>query len=76
MTTKHLDIGCNSNPKNPFACDELYGVDITKQEVSDFIYEKWKSVLIVLRKQLVMIFKNTQLVKNFPMGQILGKSSI
>ena len=28
----------------------------------------------VLRKQLEMIFKNTQLVENFPMGQILGKS--
>ena len=42
MTTKHLDIGCGSNPRNPFAYDELYGVDIIKQEVSDFIYENEK----------------------------------
>ncbi len=26
--TKHLDVGCGSSPRNPFACDELYGVDI------------------------------------------------
>ena len=45
MTTKHLDIGCGSNPRNPFACDELYGVDIIKQEVSDFIYEQCNVVL-------------------------------
>ena len=32
MTTKHLDLGCGSNPRNPFACDELYGIDIIKQE--------------------------------------------
>ena len=31
MTTKHLDIGCGSNPRNPFNCDELYAMDIVKQ---------------------------------------------
>ena len=45
MTTKHLDIGCDSNLRNPFAFDELYGVDIIKQEVSDFIYEQCNVVL-------------------------------
>jgi len=45
MTTKHLDIGCGSNARNPFTCDELYGVDIVKQEVSDFIYEQCNVVL-------------------------------
>ena len=31
MTTQHLDIGCGSNPRNPFNCDELYGVDIVEK---------------------------------------------
>ena len=26
--TKTLDLGCGTNPKNPFKADELYGVDI------------------------------------------------
>jgi len=45
MSTKHLDIGCGSKPRNPFNCDELYGVDIIKQEVNDFIYEQCNVVL-------------------------------
>jgi SAM-dependent methyltransferase len=28
MTTKTLDLGCGSQPKNPFNADEIYGVDI------------------------------------------------
>ena len=28
MTTRHLDLGCGPVPRNPFARDELYGVDI------------------------------------------------
>ena len=31
MTTKHLDIGCGSNPRNPFDCDELHAIDIIGQ---------------------------------------------
>jgi len=31
MTTKHLDIGCGSNPRNPFNCDELYAIDIIEK---------------------------------------------
>jgi hypothetical protein len=34
MTTKHLDIGCGSNPRNPFAYNELYGVDLIKHFAS------------------------------------------
>lgn len=26
--TKHLDLGCGPRPRNPYNCDELYGVDI------------------------------------------------
>ena len=25
---KHLDIGCGTNPKNPYNFDEIYGVDL------------------------------------------------
>ena len=28
MSTKHLDIGCGYSPRDPYASDELYGVDI------------------------------------------------
>ena len=42
---KHLDIGCGSNPRNPFNYDELYGVDIIDQETTDFIYKKCNIVL-------------------------------
>jgi len=40
MSTKHLDIGCGANPRNPFNCDELYGVDIIEQNTTDFNYEQ------------------------------------
>jgi len=40
MTTKHLDIGCGSNPRNPFNCDELYGVDIVEQQPKGFNYKQ------------------------------------
>ena len=28
MSSKTLDLGCGSTPRNPFNADELYGVDI------------------------------------------------
>lgn len=34
--TKHLDIGCGSNPRNPYNYDELYGIDIAEQ--SDVLF--------------------------------------
>ena len=27
MTTKHLDLGCGKNPRNPYFCDEVFGLD-------------------------------------------------
>jgi len=36
--SKHLDIGCGLKPRNPFECDELYGVDIVEQDTTDFNY--------------------------------------
>lgn len=45
MSKKHLDIGCGSNPRNPFEYDELYGVDILDQKVSDFNYQQCNIVL-------------------------------
>ena len=52
MTIKHLDIGCGSNPRNPFSCDELYGVDIIKQEVSD-LFMKMKKCPHCFRKSYI-----------------------
>jgi hypothetical protein len=30
--TKALDLGCGLNPRNPFNCDELYGIDIRENK--------------------------------------------
>lgn len=32
MTKKHLDLGCGPFPKNPYACEVLYGIDIRAGE--------------------------------------------
>jgi len=42
---KHLDIGCGSNPRNPFDHEELYGVDILDKEMPNFNYQKCNVVL-------------------------------
>lgn len=42
---KHLDIGCGSSPRNPFNCDELYGIDIIKQQSNDFNYQQCNIIL-------------------------------
>jgi SAM-dependent methyltransferase len=31
MSTRHLDLGCGARPRNPYARDELHGVDIAAQ---------------------------------------------
>jgi len=31
MKTKHLDVGCGSNPRNPFNYDQLYAIDIVSE---------------------------------------------
>ena len=33
--TKHLDLGCGTNPRNPFDADEVFGVDIRAPENGD-----------------------------------------
>lgn len=33
--TKHLDLGCGPRPRNPYLRDELYGVDIADERVSE-----------------------------------------
>ena len=38
--TSHLDIGCNTNPRNPYNADKLYGVDIIDLDTKDFNYQK------------------------------------
>ena len=65
MTTKHLDIGCCSNPSNPFACDELHGVDIIKQEVSNFILKLLKNIYYTVRykKKSHFLWKFTAIKK-------------
>lgn len=30
MKTRHLDLGCGQNPRNPYSMDLLYGVDLDK----------------------------------------------
>ena len=46
--TSHLDIGCNSNPRNPFDASKLYGVDIIDIETNDFNYHKCNVVFDAL----------------------------
>lgn len=48
MITKHLDIGCGSNPRNPFDCDEIYGVDIIEQSNLNFNYKKCNVIFELL----------------------------
>lgn len=45
INKKHLDIGCGSNPRNPYHCEELYGVDILDQQMSGFNYQQCNVVL-------------------------------
>jgi len=46
--TSHLDIGCNSNPRNPFNASKLYGVDIIDLETNQFNYHKCNLIYDVL----------------------------
>jgi SAM-dependent methyltransferase len=47
MTTKHLDVGCGSKPRNPFNQEQLFGVDILNQVV-DFKYKQCNVTLEAL----------------------------
>ena len=42
---KHLDVGCGSQPRNPFGFEELYGIDIIEQSSDDFHYVQSNIVL-------------------------------
>jgi SAM-dependent methyltransferase len=42
---KHLDVGCGSQPRNPFDSEELYGIDIIEQSSDDFHYVQSNIVL-------------------------------
>jgi len=47
--TKHLDIGCGDNPRNPFSMDYLYGVDIQDLDQKKLSFE-YKKDNVVLNK--------------------------
>lgn len=32
MTTRHLDLGCGARPRNPYGCQEVYGIDLVPPE--------------------------------------------
>jgi SAM-dependent methyltransferase len=35
MSTRHLDLGCGTTPRNPYRCDELYTVDLARPDGVD-----------------------------------------
>ena len=43
--SKHLDVGCGLNPRNPFAANDLYGVDIIDQKTKGFQYKQCNVIL-------------------------------
>jgi len=43
--SKHLDVACGSNPRNPYKYDELYGVDIIDIKETTFNYKKCNIIL-------------------------------
>ena len=47
MVTKHLDIGCGTNPRNPFLQEELYGVDIQPLDSSKLEFNYVESDVIL-----------------------------
>jgi hypothetical protein len=41
MSTKHLDLGCGENPRNPYGQECLYGLDIADIDPNpNFTYKK------------------------------------
>jgi SAM-dependent methyltransferase len=37
---KSLDLGCNNHPRNPYHCENLYGVDLGNFEIENVIYKQ------------------------------------
>lgn len=40
MNKKTLDLGCNNRPRNPYSCQELYGVDMSSHVVEGAVYRQ------------------------------------
>jgi SAM-dependent methyltransferase len=40
MNTRHLDLGCGKIPRNPYHCDELWGIDLSVEAVGIFPFIK------------------------------------
>lgn len=40
MNKKSLDLGCNNRPRNPYHCQELYGVDLDFQTIENVVYRQ------------------------------------
>lgn len=36
MTSRHLDLGCGDKPRNPYGCDEVWGIDLNQDVVDRF----------------------------------------
>ena len=49
IRTKHLDLGCGDNPRNPFLADDLYGVDIVERYDTKLQFE-YKTCNLSLEK--------------------------
>ncbi len=37
---KSLDLGCNNRPRNPYHCENLYGVDLGNFEIENVTYKQ------------------------------------
>ncbi|HHT9146735.1 MAG: class I SAM-dependent methyltransferase [Syntrophales bacterium] len=40
MNKKSLDLGCNNRPRNPYHCQELYGVDLDFHDIENVVYRQ------------------------------------
>lgn len=36
MISRHLDLGCGDKPRNPYNCDEVWGIDLNQDFVKMF----------------------------------------
>lgn len=50
MNKKHLDLGCGSNPRNPYNATDLYGIDILERHNSKSLNFTYKSSNVILEK--------------------------
>lgn len=45
MNRKSLDLGCQNRPRNPYQCEELFGVDLSEQVINGVTYKRANLVL-------------------------------